>query len=148
MCIMWCPVSRAQSHDSDGRVVGRLRRCWSHPLSRLLRSWWRVILIILTPLLFLPIPIVLKDDVSETIICDDVHLCTYYHRCYNYCTCSSITSTFSCLVSNIKMLRGQDCYYDYCLVGCFWYIAKLLISIYMVMCVYCPVHEPLTCIDG
>lgn len=31
---------------------------------RLFRSWWRVIVVIMTPLVFLPIPIVLKDDVS------------------------------------------------------------------------------------
>ena len=60
------PVPRTQS---AGVVVGNLRQCWRHPLSRLLRSWWRVIVVILTPLLFLPIPIVLKDDVS-TIIFD------------------------------------------------------------------------------
>ena len=69
LCVtMWHPVPRAQSRDGGGRVVGGLRRCWSHPLSRLLRSWWRVIVVVLTPLLFLPIPIVLKDDVSKVIL--------------------------------------------------------------------------------
>ena len=61
--------------QTDGRVVGHLRQCWSHPLSRLLRSWWRVIVVILTPLIFLPIPIILKDDVSRYIV--NHTLCTY-----------------------------------------------------------------------
>ena len=57
-----------QPRSRNARISDQIKQCWSHPLSRLLRSWWRLIVIVLTPLVFSPIPIVLKDDVSTFMI--------------------------------------------------------------------------------
>jgi len=32
-------------------------RCWRHPITNFLKNWWKVFVIVLTPLIFAPLPI-------------------------------------------------------------------------------------------
>ena len=97
-------VPRAQSQTAR-KVVGHLRQCWSHPLSRLLRSWWRVIVVALTPLLLLPLPILLKDDVRNT----HVHLLLYD----NIVSSFLIHWTTHCIQCTCICMHVQRCLYMY-----------------------------------
>ncbi|XP_064391572.1 Na(+)/citrate cotransporter-like [Halichondria panicea] len=51
-----------------GGGKGKARRlmlcCWRHSVTRLLRSWWRTLVIVLTPLIFLPLALPLDWNVN------------------------------------------------------------------------------------
>ena len=38
-------------------VKGVAGRCWRHPITNFLKNWWKVFVIVLTPLIFAPLPI-------------------------------------------------------------------------------------------
>ncbi len=43
--------------------------CWRHSVTRLMRSWWRTLVILLTPLIFLPLALPLDWNVNVRPMC-------------------------------------------------------------------------------
>ncbi len=56
------------THTHTGCERGKARRlmlcCWRHSVTQLLRSWWRTLVILLTPLIFLPLALPLDWNVN------------------------------------------------------------------------------------
>lgn len=46
-------------------IKGALSHCWNHPISRFLRHWWKHLVIVLTPIIFIPIPVLWEAPAAK-----------------------------------------------------------------------------------